>query len=139
LPHNSAKSFGSASSKQTTNKADSTTARLEALFLFDWIKVFRSPDQIFLDSVVRMPKAFGATWCTGVLSASLTIASRVVKISLSLRIGRFFESRQSNQSMDELGGQTAIRQPTKLSTADHDDMFALTVHFHAASSLDVRA
>ena len=98
FPHKDARSSGSASSRQTTNSADSTTAKLDALFLFDWISWVRSLDHTLRDSVVRMPRALAATSCCWVLSASLTMASRLLNSSCELSKGRFFESKQSNQS-----------------------------------------
>lgn len=110
FPHNAARSSGaSPSSRHTTNSALSTTFKLFLLFLFDEISSSRRCDQIFLVSVVKMPRAFLATSLTGVLSASRTMASSVERISLSLSKGRFLESRQSNQS-DTRGFSPAYEQ-----------------------------
>lgn len=96
--HSLPRSSGSASSRATTNKAESTTSRHSLLFeLLDFILLRRS-FQIFLFSVVNRPTAFWATSRTEVRSASWTMDSRFLRISLSDRQGRESESRQSNQS-----------------------------------------
>lgn len=61
FPQSSDKSLALLSSRQTMNKAESTTARHSALFLFDLRMLFRRSDQIFRFSVVSSPMAFWAT------------------------------------------------------------------------------
>lgn len=58
FPQSSDKSLALESSRHTMNKAESTTARHSALFLFDLRMLFRRSDQIFRFSVVSRPMAF---------------------------------------------------------------------------------
>lgn len=116
LSHSSARFSGEVSSRQTTKSALSTTSRHDSLFLF-LVSALRSCDHTFRFSVESTPMAFRATFvpysvsnleskrmlqaptsCMGIWSASPTIACKFLKISRSVKTGRFSASSTSNQS-----------------------------------------